>query len=42
MVPAGPIAIGASAHDTAQITGATATAGGTITYALFSNNNCTG
>ena len=42
MVPAGPIAIGASAHDTAQITGATATAGGTISYSLFSNNNCTG
>ena len=42
VVPSGPIAIGGSAHDTAQITGATATAGGTISYSLFSNNNCTG
>ena len=41
IVPAGPIAIGASAHDTATITNATATAGGTITYKLYSDSTCT-
>ena len=40
--PAGPVAIGTIAHDTAQISGATATAGGTISYALYSNNDCSG
>jgi len=34
--------IGVVLHDTATITGATATAGGTITYALYSNIDCTG
>ncbi len=42
IVPAGPVALGTVAHDTATITGATATAGGTITYALYSKNDCTG
>jgi plastocyanin len=42
IVPAGPLAVGSVAHDTAQITGATATAGGTITYKLYSNDDCTG
>src|SRR2546430_15713248 len=31
-----------SAHDTASLTGATADAGGTVSYALYSNNDCTG
>src|SRR5207248_1309238 len=42
VVPAGPIKIGDSAHDTASLTGATSDAGGTISYALYSNNDCTG
>jgi hypothetical protein len=33
--------IGTVLHDTATISGATATAGGTISYALYSNNTCT-
>src|SRR5207248_3029526 len=42
VVPAGPIKIGDSAHDTASLTGATSDAGGTISYALYSKNDCTG
>jgi hypothetical protein len=42
IVPAGPVSIGTQAHDTAQITGATANAGGTITYKLYANSDCTG
>src|SRR5205823_3008308 len=42
VVPAGPIKIGGSAHDTASLTGATSGAGGTVSYALYSNNDCTG
>jgi hypothetical protein len=41
IVPAGPLTLGQSAHDTATLTGATSNAGGTVTYALYSNNNCT-
>lgn len=41
IAPAGPYAIGAVLHDTATLTGATADAGGTITYKLFSDNSCT-
>src|SRR2546423_7162611 len=40
--PAGPISIGASAHDTASLTGATANAGGSVSYKLYSNNDCSG
>jgi hypothetical protein len=39
--PAGPLNIGDSAHDTAQINGGTADAGGTITYKLYSDSTCT-
>src|SRR5205085_2268547 len=42
VVPAGPINIGDSAHDTASLTGATSDAGGTVSYALYSKNDCTG
>lgn len=31
-----------TAHDTAQLVGATSDAGGTITYKLYANNDCTG
>jgi hypothetical protein len=34
--------IGTVLHDTATLTGATATAGGTIAYKLFNNSSCTG
>jgi hypothetical protein len=37
---AGPISIGTSVHDSATITGATADAGGTITYKIYSDNTC--
>ncbi len=36
----GPIAIGTSVHDSATISGATADAGGTISYGLFSDDQC--
>ncbi len=42
IVPSGPVSIGTDAHDTAQISGATANAGGTISYTLYSNDDCTG
>jgi uncharacterized repeat protein (TIGR01451 family) len=40
LVPAGPVAIGTSVHDSATLTGATTDAGGTISYGLFSDNTC--
>ena len=40
--PAGPINIGDSAHDTASLTGATSDAGGSVSYALYSKNDCSG
>ncbi|HVC39246.1 MAG TPA: hypothetical protein VNH20_04630 [Candidatus Dormibacteraeota bacterium] len=39
-VPGGPVAIGTSVYDTATLTGATANAGGTISYALYSDSSC--
>jgi hypothetical protein len=39
--PAGPLNVGSAAHDTAQLVGATADAGGTITYKLYSDATCT-
>ena len=41
LVPVGPVAIGAPVFDTAVLTGATATAGGTVTYTVYTNNTCT-
>jgi hypothetical protein len=41
LVPAGPVAIGTPVHDTAQISGATATAGGSVSFAVYSDNTCT-
>jgi uncharacterized repeat protein (TIGR01451 family) len=35
------VALGASVHDTSTLTGATATAGGTVHYQVFSNTACT-
>ena len=35
------VALGASAHDTSTLTSATATAGGTVHYQVFSNAECT-
>ena len=35
-----PVAIGTTVHDTATISGAHSTAGGTIAYKLYSNNSC--
>ena len=40
-MPLGPVAIGAPVFDTAVLTGATATAGGTVTYTAYTNNTCT-
>jgi hypothetical protein len=37
----GPVTIGASISDTAHLTGATANAGGTITFRAYSNTTCT-
>jgi uncharacterized repeat protein (TIGR01451 family) len=37
---ASSIALGGSAHDTATLTGATSTAGGTVTYTIFSDSGC--
>src|ERR1019366_3449198 len=39
-VPGSPVAIGISVYDTATLTGATSDAGGTVTYGLYSNNEC--
>jgi hypothetical protein len=35
------VAIGASVHDSATLTGATANAGGTVTYSVYSDSSCT-
>src|SRR5205085_860425 len=40
--PAGPIKIGDSAHDTASLSGNTPDAGGTLSYALYAHNDCSG
>ena len=41
LVPASPITVGASIHDSSSLTGATADAGGTVGYAIYTNNTCT-
>ncbi len=41
LVPPGPVAIGAAVHDTSALSGATATAGGSVTYTVYTNNTCT-
>ena len=41
LVPPGPVAIGTPVFDTAVLTGATATAGGTVTYTVYTNDTCT-
>ncbi|MEZ4625360.1 MAG: hypothetical protein R2843_11360 [Thermomicrobiales bacterium] len=38
----GTVAVGASVFDTAVLTGATSTAGGTVTYELFDSADCSG
>jgi hypothetical protein len=38
---ANPVSVGATVHDSATLTGATATAGGTVTYTVYTNNTCT-
>ena len=35
------IAVGGTVHDSSTLTGATATAGGTVTYKVYDNNTCT-
>ena len=35
-----PIAIGATVHDSSTLTGATAAAGGTVAYSVYSDSNC--
>ncbi len=35
------VALGASVHDSAALTGASADAGGTVTYTVYSDNQCT-
>src|SRR5262249_37411493 len=35
------ITVGGSVHDSATLTGATTTAGGTVTYTVYTNNTCT-
>src|SRR4029453_15340963 len=37
-----PIEVGGTVHDSATLTGATADAGGTVTYTVYTNNTCTG
>src|SRR5262249_26360109 len=37
----GSIAVGGSVHDTATLSGQTATAGGTVTYAVYTDSACT-
>ncbi len=39
---ASTISMGGTVHDNATLSGATATAGGTVTYELFPNGNCSG
>jgi hypothetical protein len=38
--PASPVAVGTAVNDTATLHGATATAGGTVTYSYYTNNTC--
>ena len=38
---AGIIEVGGTVHDSATLTGATATAGGTVTYTVYTNDTCT-
>src|SRR5260370_38487299 len=38
--PASPVSIGTAVHDTATLTGATATAGGSVTYTVYSESTC--
>src|SRR6266851_3498186 len=38
---ANPVNVGDSVHDSATLTGATADAGGTVTYTVYSDNTCT-
>jgi uncharacterized repeat protein (TIGR01451 family) len=35
------VVVGSSVHDSAKLTGATATAGGTVTYTVYTNDTCT-
>jgi hypothetical protein len=37
----GPIEVGGTVHDSATLTGATANAGGTVTYTVYTDNACT-
>ena len=39
-VPNSPVAVGTAVHDTASLTGATADAGGTVSYSLYSDSSC--
>ena len=41
VTPSTPIATGVAVYDTATLTNATADAGGTVTYKLYSDNTCT-
>jgi hypothetical protein len=36
-----PVPVGATVHDSATLTGATANAGGTVTYTVYTNDTCT-
>jgi hypothetical protein len=38
---ANPVIVGATVHDSATLTGATANAGGTVTYTVYTNDTCT-
>jgi hypothetical protein len=38
---AGTVTAGASVHDSAALSGATASAGGSVTYTVYTNNTCT-
>jgi hypothetical protein len=41
LTPPGPVTDGTSVSDRATLSGATATAGGSVSYAVFANNTCT-
>jgi hypothetical protein len=41
LLSAGTIEVGGTVHDSATLTGATADAGGTVTYTVYTNNTCT-
>jgi hypothetical protein len=38
---ANPVTVGATVHDSATLSGATANAGGTVTYTVYTNDTCT-